>query len=109
MSALDDRFRQLQDFAGIQSLIGQTEDLHLDCKEWPAREDESQRILAKAISGFANADGGCLVIGLEAKSLKKDDSDVIQNLRPVLNALAVKSKIENLIGNLIEPPCLASV
>ena len=62
MSALEDRFQQLQDVAGIQSLIGQTEDLHLDCKEWPVRDDDAQRTLAKAVSGFANADGGCLVI-----------------------------------------------
>jgi hypothetical protein len=103
MTTAEDRFRHLQDLTGIQALIGQTEDLHLDCKEWPSRDDDAQRVVAKAISGFANADGGCLVIGAEARSLKKDEPDAIQSLKPVQDALAVKSRIENLVGNLIEP------
>jgi hypothetical protein len=90
--------------AEIQSLVGQTEDLHLDAKEWPPRDDDAQRVLAKALSGFSNADGGILVIGLEARSTGKGDPDLIQALKPVADAMAVKSKIENLIGNLIEPP-----
>lgn len=99
----EDRFLHLQDLTGIQALIGQTEDLHLDCKEWPSRDDDAQRMVAKAISGFANADGGCLVIGAEARSPKKDEPDAIQSLKPVQDAVAVKSRIENLVGNLIEP------
>jgi predicted HTH transcriptional regulator len=71
MTTAEDRFLHLQDLPGIQALIGQTEDLHLDCKEWPSRDDDAQRVVPKAISGFANADGGCLVIGAQARSLKK--------------------------------------
>jgi hypothetical protein len=104
MSPLETRFEQLHRLAEIKGLVGQTEDLHLDAKEWPIREDDAQRILAKALSGFSNADGGILVIGVEAKSPKKGDPDVIQALKPVADAVSVKSKIENLVGNLIEPP-----
>ncbi len=104
MSPLETRFEQLRNLAEIQALVGQTEDLHLDAKEWPARDDDAQRVLAKALSGFSNADGGILVVGLEARSPAKGDPDVIQGLKPVADAVAVKSKIENLIGNLIEPP-----
>jgi len=105
MSPVETRFEQLRSLAEIQALIGQTEDLHLDVKEWPARDDQAQqRVLAKALSGFSNADGGILVIGLEARSLGNGDPDVIQALKPVTDAMAVKSRIENLIGNLIEPP-----
>ncbi len=68
MSQLETRFEQLQNLTELRSLVGQTEDLHLDAKEWPARDDEAQRVLAKALSGFSNADGGILVIGLEARS-----------------------------------------
>lgn len=103
MSPLETRFEQLRNVTEIQSLLGQTEDLHLDVKEWPSRDDDAQRVLAKALSGFSNADGGILVIGLEARPLTKGDPDVIQALRPVADALSVKSKIENLLGNLIEP------
>src|SRR5579864_9443112 len=104
MSPLSTRFEQLRSLAEIQALVGQTEDLHLDAKEWPIREDDAQRILAKALSGFSNADGGILVIGVEARSANKGDPDVIQTLKPVADAVGVKSRIENLVGNLIEPP-----
>ena len=104
MTTSEDRFRQLQEPGGIQALIGQTEDLHLDCKEWPPQDNECQKILAKAVSGFANADGGCLVIGVEARSVNKGEPDVIHGLKPVQDALAVTARIENLIGNLLEPP-----
>lgn len=103
MSPLEAQFEQLLSMTGIQALIGQTEDLHLDCKEWPSRDDDAQRILAKALSGFSNADGGILVIGVEARSPRKDEADTIQGLKPVADALAVKSRVENLIGNLVEP------
>ena len=104
VSPLETRFDKLRDLAEVQALTGQTEDLHLDAKEWPAREDDAQRVLAKALSGFSNADGGILVIGLEARSVNKGDPDIIQSLKPVADAMGVKSKIENLIGNLVEPP-----
>ncbi len=76
----------------------------MDAKEWPIRDDDAQRILAKALSGFSNADGGILVIGVEARSAGKGDPDVIQTLKPVADAVSVKSRIENLVGNLVEPP-----
>jgi hypothetical protein len=104
MSPLEMRFEKLRSLDQIQALLGQTEDLHLDCKEWPVREDDQQRILAKALSGFSNADGGFLVIGVEARSVNKGEPDVIRALKPVADAMGVRSKIENLIGNLIEPP-----
>ncbi len=66
--------------------------------------NDAQRVLSKALCGFANADGGVLVIGLEAKSGPgKDDPDLIQQTRPVPDAMAVKSRIENLVGQLVEP------
>jgi hypothetical protein len=33
----------------------------------------------------------------------KDDPDIIQKAQPVADALAVKSRIENLVGQLVEP------
>ncbi|MGD1098296.1 MAG: RNA-binding domain-containing protein [Bryobacteraceae bacterium] len=80
LSPLETRFEQLRNLAEIHSLVGQTEDLHLDAKEWSARDDDTQRVLAKALSGFSNADGGILVIGLEARSLTKGDPDMLQAL-----------------------------
>lgn len=90
--------------AGIHDLLGQTEDLHLECKVWPAKDDEAQKMIAKAVCGFANADGGVIVIGLKAKAAPdKDQPDTIQSVEPVADTSKVKSKIQDLIGQLVEP------
>ncbi len=104
MNLPESLFEKFQSLSEIQGLIGKTEDLILDFKEWPQRDDEQQRMLANAFSGFSNANGGVLLIGVEARSKGKDDPDVVQSLKPVPDAVAVKAKIENLVGNLIEPP-----
>jgi hypothetical protein len=85
-------------------LIGKTEHLHLDCKIWPPKDDDAQKILAKALCGFANAEGGVIVIGFEARRGKdKHDPDIIQQAVPVANAILVKSRVESLVGDLVEP------
>jgi len=100
----DELFQRLQSLAELNGLIGQTENLYLDCKIWPHKDEEAQRVLAKALCGFANADGGVIVIGMEAKAgPSKYDADVIQRAVPVSDAMAVKSRIEGLIGDLVEP------
>ena len=48
----------LQSVAEIKALTGTTEDLHLDCKIWPP--NDAQKVLAKALCGFANSDGGVI-------------------------------------------------
>jgi len=104
MPSHEESFKRLKNVAEIKALIGTTEDLHLDCKVWPTNENDAQKMLAKTLCGFANADGGVVVIGMEARlGPNKDDPDVIQRARPVANALAVKSRVENLVGQLVEP------
>jgi len=72
----------------------------------PVKETEGQRILAKAFSGFANADGGVVVIGMETKPAQKYDPDLITAEKAVANAVAVKSRIEALVGELAVPPLI---
>jgi len=104
MPSHEELFKRLQDLAAIKALINTTEDLYLECKIWPPKEEDRQRTVAKALCGFANADGGVLVIGMMAKAgPNKDDPDIIQKAQPVADALAVKSRIENLVGQLVEP------
>jgi hypothetical protein len=52
----EELFERLQDVTELNGLIGTTEDLHLDCKIWPQRDEEAQRVLTKALCGFANAE-----------------------------------------------------
>ena len=72
MATLDDLFQQLHNRSEISTLIGQTE----------------------AFSGFANADGGVVLVGTEARPARKFYPDVIMAERPVAGALAVKARIK---------------
>lgn len=96
----------IKDRPAIDALIGEPEDGHLDCKEWPAKEKEGYEMLAKAASGLANSDGGVLVIGMRAKQQSPTDPDVITNIAPVPDTCQVQSRILTLVGNLVEPPII---
>src|SRR5271154_4333601 len=96
-------YREIADRAAIDRLIGEPEDGHLDCKEWPAKEKDGHEMLAKAVCGLTNSDGGILVIGMKAKQQKPGDPDVINGVAPVLDTSHVESRILTLIGNLVEP------
>ena len=96
-------FQNLQSVEAIKGLIGQCEDAHFDCKEWPNKDEDAQKMLAKAVCGLTNAEGGVLVIGMKAESRPKDEPDVVTGTAPVINTTLVKSKVLNLIGNLVEP------
>lgn len=99
----EDLFARLQNRAAVLGLIGEAEDAHLDCKEWPAKDEDSHKMLAKAACGLTNADGGVLVIGMKAESRPKDEPDVVTAAAPVNDTSLVKSRVLGLISNLIEP------
>jgi hypothetical protein len=96
-------FTRLQDAGSIRGLIGQSEDVHFDCKEWPTNEADAQKIFAKAACGLANAEGGVLVVGMRARAVSKDDPDIVDSAVPVVDTRAVKSRILDLTGQLVEP------
>lgn len=97
-------FESLDSSAAIHALIGKTEDFHLDCKVWPTDDGDAQRVVAKAVCGFANGDGGVIVIGMIAKAgPNKDDPDQIQATQPVADTTLVKTRVQDLIGQLVEP------
>jgi hypothetical protein len=97
-------FESLLTLEGLQSLIGLNESAVLECKTWPVRDDEAQKkILAKALSGFANAAGGVLVLGVDARSQGRDEPDSISELKPIDDRQRVKSRILELSGQLVEP------
>src|SRR5579871_1241792 len=95
-------FDHLKTLEHIRGLIGKSEDLYLDCKTWPA-DREAQEMLAKASCGLTNAEGGVLVIGMDARSRAKDEPDLIESAAPVSDTSAVKSRVLDLVGQLVEP------
>src|SRR5579864_5515110 len=67
MSTLgEELFNQLQDAEVLRSLTGQSEDVHFDCKAWPASDGDAQRTLAKAGCGLSDSEGGVVLIGMKA-------------------------------------------
>jgi len=96
-------FHQLTSAHAILALIGQSEDAHFDCKEWPAKDEDAQKVFAKAACGLANAEGGVLVVGMKAKAISKDEPDLVDSAAPVADTGAEKSRILDLVGQLVEP------
>ena len=96
-------FQQLQKSPAIHALIGQSEDAHFDCKEWPSKDEDAQKVFAKAACGLANADGGVLVIGMKARAVAKELPDLVDSAVPVRDTNAVKSRVLDLVGQLVEP------
>jgi hypothetical protein len=60
-------------------------------------------VFAKATCGLTNAEGGVLVVGMRAKSTAKDEPDVVEAAAPVAGMIAVKSRILDLVVQLVEP------
>ena len=102
-SYAEDLFEKLQTADSIKALIGQSEDVHFDCKEWSANDGEAQKIFAKATCGLTNAEGGVLVIGMTARSASKGEPDVVVKPAPVADTNAVKSRLLDWFGQLVEP------
>ena len=100
----EELFESFNSAGTILALIGKTEDLHLDCKVWPTKDEDAQRVIAKAVCGFANGDGGMIVVGMKAKAgPNKEDPDQIQSAEPVADTTFVKTRIQDFIGQLVEP------
>ena len=92
-------YASLTDRNAIDALIGEPEDGHLDCKEWPAKEKDGHEMFAKAICGLANSDGGVLILGVRAESKRPNDPDpdVITAAVPVLDTSLLQSRLLALI------------
>lgn len=85
------------------------EGLYLDFKQKsdrraPALNDDDKANLAKAISGFANTDGGLIVWGVKAKADTKDEPDVAVELFPINNLKTFQTWLNALSGKLVNPP-----
>jgi|SRR5580658_3084373 hypothetical protein len=96
-------FDRLRSAELIKGLIGQSEDVHFDCKEWPVKDEGAQKVFAKATCGLTNAEGGVLIVGMKARAVSKDEPDLVDSAKPVADTSAVKSRILDLVGQLVEP------
>lgn len=96
-------FDSLHSTENVRALTGTSEDSILDCKQWLGDEKSKRLMIAKAVSGFANGDGGVVVVGLIAESRGKDDPDLIKGPAYVAAPEEVKAKILSYIQADVEP------
>jgi hypothetical protein len=82
---------------------GQEEHLHLDFKQAAASmRTEDRKNLAKAISGFANADGGVIVWGIDA-SPNADQIDCAKATVPIAPLALFMSQLAEFTGAAVNP------
>ena len=93
-------YQTLKDWIGVCK-----EDIHLDCKILSGGDSfnrDDRKNLAKAISGFANSDGGLLVWGVDARS-DGSGADVVSGLTPITNCSVAYSDLQSLTGKAVSP------
>jgi hypothetical protein len=103
-------FDSLTNAAAVTSLVGRPEDLYFEAKtcSTPLSNDDKDNF-AKALSGFANADGGVLVWGLQASGGDRNKPDVVTGVKPVSKLSAAHSELLSLVGQVIEPLLVENV
>ena len=95
----------------IMNLIGSSEDLYLECKTMADEEINENKITnkqsvvffnyGKALSAFANAEGGIVIWGLFAKEQDKSSPDLIIEERPIKRVTKVKTDFDSITGKVI--------
>lgn len=95
-------FESLQEPSALMSLIGKAEDTDLDCKQWRGDEDGKRLMLAKAVCGFANGDGGIVLLGMRADT-RGDEPDLIKETAFFPAPEEVKAKALAIVQADIEP------
>lgn len=104
MNVSQEFFHSLSTAAAVSNLVGAGEDLHFEAKTCSVPlDDRDKNNLARALSGFANADGGVLIYGLEAKGGDRHKADVVTRVSPVCDIAKAHSEVVSLVGQLVEP------
>src|SRR5215213_2435063 len=99
-------FDQL-DWSKIQAFVEQKQEetLHLDFKlvansELASKDDK--RNLARAMSGFANSDGGIIVWGIDARK-NEDGVDCAVGIAELSSPALMVSRLNNVTGDATSP------
>lgn len=114
-SGAESIFESLNKYEDIENLIieGESENLYLECKTSRSSKlnPDTKNHLAKAISGFSNANGGVIiyVINTEKKSKRDgeaDSLDVLTEIEPIGYVDSLMKSIRNSIPSLTIPSVL---
>ncbi|TGL66506.1 AlbA family DNA-binding domain-containing protein [Leptospira levettii] len=84
--------------------LNQEENLYIDFKTLKSNElnsDDDKGNYAKALSGFANSEGGIIIWGVETQ--KKSEIDAASGIKEIENVKKSLTRIEQLTGELLSP------
>lgn len=105
MSSLEEQYEAI-DLPRIKRFVAdhEQEDLHLEFKTLKNDFDDpdDRKNLSKAISGFANSDGGIVVWGIYAAK-GEDDVDAAQKLRPIEDLAKAHAQAQFYTGKAATP------
>lgn len=106
MTDLETRFTALS-LAELQRFVadGQEENLHLEFKTLSGPDFgivEDRRNLARALSGFANSDGGIIIWGVKADK-SGDSPDCAKALQPISKVALLLSRLNELTSDALSP------
>jgi Putative DNA-binding domain len=94
--------------AAIHEIVAEREEetLHLEFKTLSAASSsnlakDDRKVLAKAICGLANAEGGTLIVGLETQ--KEHGLDVASARKPVPNYTRLRNRIAAAVPEMLSP------
>jgi predicted HTH transcriptional regulator len=83
---------------------GREETLHLEFKTLSSNNGlnrDDRKMIAKAICGFCNAEGGLLIVGVETKRV--DGIDIATKLRPVRELSRLQNLIKAAVPEMLSP------
>ena len=98
--------RSLVETGDFQQLIGEFEGQHLDAKAQPyslASGSDAKRGFAKDVAAFANATGGCIVIGAETTLSSLQAGEQITALKPFPKTLFDADQYRKIIDEWLYP------
>ena len=103
---LNTRFQELS-LEELEGLVAeeQEENLHLDFKTLNGsslKSSDDKANFAKALSGFANSDGGMVVWGVDARG-NADGMDCATSLEPVEDVSLLLTRLNSLTSDMVSP------
>ncbi len=97
-------YDSLVEHKDLAALVGRPEDIHLEVKECDSGlTSRIKGYMSQALSGFANSDGGVLILGLTAKSESRDEPDIIIRVKPFPRYETAASAVRALVGDAVMP------
>ena len=97
--------KAILDSGEFEKFVGEVEDQHFECKGAPYRLENNlqKQELAKDVAGFANADGGVIVIGLSTEKSATSFGEKVSKVRPFSSDLFSPKQYRDILRTWLYP------